>query len=865
MTIEEIKNELVKIFASPVQQYHKRKIVFWEDPEKEFSDSVSDLSLKGVNIICLSSKNLFMAKQAVNNEEAGDLLIYDPTNTDPKDDWLQDARLYADAIKHFDFYSMVMSRVGILETRQMRDVVKGYKRFWQSDERIKKFVSICPSAQTPAQVHLSVLATLLGSKTSAPTDILFHLFAGGLVASENAGLKAVESFGSLGNLWKVVGKYAGDTHENLENALNTILLTALYGTMGSSVPSKVTGYVYQPALSECQALVAEWTHNSNYSEESSSWICDAETRLGLASLFDGLTVEELMTSDLFPSIDGAILKKAFDAVANGGMSGGKAMALVGERRVRSWYGRYSNYFECLYSMGQLLHDKDAVGESFNYISGEELWADYSNRLSSIDSDYRHIHYFYYKTTFDSLGNIQDKLSMALDYLEGLYKNWFLNGLNDSWVKLVKDDLSKNGMVSYKIPLATDFFDKFIDSKLGDKITFVVISDGMRFEVAKELKDRLASSTKGDVEISTMEAVFPAITKYGMPALLPGKKTVGADYEVMVNGQVADTLSKRKAVLHSRVAESDAVSYSDLANMKTADLKEFVKDKKVVYVYHNDIDGTGHDSAGESKVFEACEDSIQKIIGLVKKICGVRASCRIVITSDHGFIYTYQKLNEAEKLSIKNDEIVDASGEKRCIVAKNEISSDFLLQVKMLVNNEAGSLVGYAPYQTIRLKAAGGSSNYVHGGVSLEEMMVPVVEFDSVRSDSKAYASNKDKYEHKPVGIKLTTPLSKPICTNVFAFDFYQDKSVGLDAAAAKYQIFLEDVKGSKISDIGNVIADKTDPDAAKRTFSVMLNLKPGKYLKSDIYYLTVMDVESGAILSKDQVVIDGDFSDDFGF
>src|SRR5574344_96246 len=554
-----------------------------------------------------------------------------------------------------------------------------------------------------------------------------------------------------------------------------------------------------------------------------------------------------------------------DAVANGGMAGEKAMKLVEERRTRSWYAKYANYYECLYSMGQLLRDKTSIGEAFNYLNGEEIWNDYAKKLSCIDSDYRHIHYFYYKTTFDSLGNIQDKLSSALDYLEGLYKNWFLNGLNDSWIKLVKGDLENQGFISYKIPIATDFFDKFIDPKLDEKITFVVISDGMRFEVAKELKDRLVSSTKGDAEISAMESVFPAITKYGMSALLPGKKTVGADYEVLVNGAVSDTLSKRKAVLHSRVAESDAVSYSDLANMKTADLKEFVKDKKVVYVYHNDIDGTGHDSAGESKVFEACEDSIQKIIGLVKKICGVRASCRVVITSDHGFIYTYQKLNEAEKLSIKNDEIVDASGEKRCIVAKNEISSDFLLQVKMLVNNEAGSLVGYAPYQTIRLKAAGGSSNYVHGGVSLEEMMVPVVEFDSVRSDSKAYASNKDKYEHKPVAIKLTTPLSKPICTNVFAFDFYQDKPVGLDAVVAKYQIFLEDVKGGKISDVGNIIADKTDPDAAKRTFSVMLNLKPGKYLKSDIYYLTVMDVESGAILSKDQVVIDGDFSDDFGF
>jgi hypothetical protein len=111
------------------------------------------------------------------------------------------------------------------------------------------------------------------------------------------------------------------------------------------------------------------------------------------------------------------------------------MKLVEERRTRSWYARYSNYYECLYSMGQLLHDKNTIGESFNYLNGEDLWSDYAKKLSSIDSDYRHIHYFYYKTTFDSLGNIQDKLSAALDYLEGLYKNWFLNGLNDSWIKL----------------------------------------------------------------------------------------------------------------------------------------------------------------------------------------------------------------------------------------------------------------------------------------------------------------------------------------------------------------------------------------------------------------------------------------------
>ena len=48
-------------------------------------------------------------------------------------------------------------------------------------------------------------------------------------------------------------------------------------------------------------------------------------------------------------------------------------------------------------------------------------------------------------------------------------------------------------------------------------------------------------------------------------------------------------------------------------------------------------------------------------------------------------------------------------------------------------------------------------------------------------------------------------------------------------------------------------------------FNVVLNLKSAKYDKSGIYYLTVLNAEDGNIVSKDRVIIDGDFSDDFGF
>ena len=60
MTIEEIKNKLIQVFAQPLAPYRKRMLVFWEDPEKEFADVIDQLSLSDVEIIVLSKRNLFL-------------------------------------------------------------------------------------------------------------------------------------------------------------------------------------------------------------------------------------------------------------------------------------------------------------------------------------------------------------------------------------------------------------------------------------------------------------------------------------------------------------------------------------------------------------------------------------------------------------------------------------------------------------------------------------------------------------------------------------------------------------------------------------------------------------------------------------
>lgn len=865
MNLEEIKTKLVLKFSAPLDEYYKRHIVFWTDSEKEFEDTVDELELEGVTIFKLTTNNFFKAKQLINDDNSGNLLIYDSTGItegDFKQDWLQDARImYKKESMTLDYYSMIMDKLGIAN-ETLRGTVKQYDKFWKNEKRIDELKKVAPSIKSAGELHLGILAVLCQAPTPEVPDILYRVFSGGLNIEDNQCIKHIDSFGSREILWKLLNKYVGDCHENLKNAFDTILISALYQTMGSAMPSKLRVNVINNAVSDAYSLVSEWTHNSEYKESIYAMIKNVDSKLGLSNLFDALSLDELIGSDIFPSINEAILRKLFSASATKAIAGSKIMAMVADRRKRLWYEDYSSYYECLYSIGELFCQYDKYQGGFHFVSETDLWNQYQKDIYLFDTHYRHIHYHFYQTTFEMVDSINDKVMDAINYVENLYKNFYLNGVNDVWVKLIKPSIETSGKINILTNTQLDFFQRYVEQECEDKLTIVVISDGMRYEVAKELSNTLQYQLKCDVKIEAVQGVFPSITKYGMAAVLPGKKVIDSNINVLSGGLKTASTDDRRAVLQKHIPESDAIRYPDIIKMNTTEKKEYLKGKKLIYVYHNDIDNSGHESSGESKVFGSCKDTIEKIVNLVKSLTNARASIKVVITSDHGFIYSYQKLDEVDKMSVNSDEIVDAEGEKRCIVSKAPIVSEFLVAPKLLINNEEETLLGYAPLQTIRLKASGGPSNYVHGGLSLQELMVPVVIFDNVRTSSEKYKNNSGKYDHEPVKIELVTE-TRNIYGLMPKMEFYQAKPIGVDAVEATYEVVIEDKMGKAISDTKIIVANKTDGDAVNRRFKVVLNINPGT--KSDKYYLLVNNQETHETIIKEEFQVINDFGGDFDF
>ena len=849
MAIEDIKKELEQRFAEPLDEFYKRRIIFWNDEDGDFKEEVTDLELSNAKVLILDESNQFSSKKLLSyDDQDSNYLVYNPLIVDPEHDWFLDIKLYSDEYRA-DQTSRWMQDMHIANTPELRKEVKYYKGFFNAASRRKLISNFDGVIDKKSSLYMSILSAICGTKERTPESIIKSVMLAG-TDLENPIKMNLLKYSVSDLFWRMARSATGfNASEKIDDLTNHVVLSAISRTMSSDVLFGLESRYSDIYSGYCYDLIFNWIH----SEDKNIFkpIGDFVTsNLSLANRFDQFDISNLVDTDVLPVTDEVILTKLMHSIIARNLDTDSIMSVVEKRRTSAWYEDYSYFYEGIYQVALMNKFYESHLNGFHHVTAKDIWDTYTSDYYQMDSYYREFHNAFSTCLQTIHPSLDDDFKDIAEYVEKEYKNWYLDKLATNWNKVIEDDLSSTGKIT-GLAQQTDFYQDVV-KKIDGKV-FVIISDAMRYDVAHSLAKQLEIETKADVSISAQQGIYPTITKFGMAALLPHKKleTVvqNGSVKVLVDGHASE-MSDRDGILKSYSENSVALRYKDIISMKRDEKRAAVKGKDIVYIYHDTIDVSSHND--ESTVFDACSKAINEIKNLVNVICNDLQGVNVVITSDHGFLYTYQELSEEDKMerSSFKQNIIEQG--RRYVITDNEANPDFLMPVNGIYNN--ANMLGFASRENIRIKGAGGV-NFVHGGTSLQEMCVPVITYKYLRSGYKALRINKDKYDTKQVSIALLSSNRK-VSNMIFNLSFYQKEAVKDNYVPCTYIAYIEDTTGNEVSDRQKIIADKTSTVAKDREFKCTFNLKSQKFNNTDTYYLVIIDEEGKQVPIKEEVQID---------
>ena len=862
MDLEMIIRDLNKRFAAPLPEFYKRRIIFWYDEDREFEDKLEDIEIANAKLLVLTGTNNFAAKKLLNvDDTTSNYLVYSPiTYESLEDDWLLNIELYSEEFRA-DLISIWMNEMDLPATPDFRRLVKVYKKFFGAQPRRAAFTKLNKGITTASQMHLAVMAAICGTTDMQPGSIVQAVIRGGTDMASNDVFQSLRSYGAEEPFWALVKQASGYNEgedASIERMVTHILLTATTRTLRIEYLAGLDSFISTPHQAWCYDFVSEWIAEEE-KPELIEILRSVEEELNLRKRFQQIPMEDLVRTEVFPCVNECILTQLMTEISNHIINVDVITSTVEKRRTLAWYDEVKCYYEGILQVAKMQAFFLEHSAGFHTVEARKVWKEYTEDYYHMDTYYRQYHLAFGKSLTMGNDHLDDLFKQVTDKVEGLYTHWFLGELGNNWADACADELAQYGRV-LEVPQQVDFYGQIKDE---DNRVFVIISDAFRYEVAASLAEQLRRETQSKVALRACAGIFPTVTKFGMAALLPHKELTveersSGGLQILADGMSTEA-GNRDKVLKTANRNSVALKYTDIAPMKRAERSALVKGMDVVYIYHDKVDEASHTS--DSMVFPACDDAIEEIKNIVRIIRNEFSGTRVYITADHGFLYTYSPLSEDAKVDKTTPSEQDVEIDRRYLITRKGATPEYLLPVKFMDDRYDA----FAPRASVRIKKKGGGLNFVHGGISLQEMVVPIIEYHYLRNDSKAYQRNKAKYDTKPVEIGLLS-ASRKISNMIFSLNFYQKEAVGDNRSAANYLLYFVDSNGKQISDTAKIIADKTSENGQERTFRCSFNLKSLKYDNRASYYLVIADESGLQMPQKEEFQINIAFAvDEFDF
>ncbi len=864
----DIQENLVRLFQD-------NRIVFWQDPDAEYLESIDALIPETVRLINLNLEPKLKVKVDI---ELGDgsekFLIYEPYHKpEPENDWLLNVRLYA-APFAADHSTQLLQQLG-LDSMTLRDHISLRRKFFASKARLQALQKRVTASDDASVLDRKMMAILAKCETNDMASLVITLFqslAGeGSIDAESKILEEFTRFGLQLSFWQQVEAGFGYAAEqpSLKNLLLCMLVTDFCYSTGS-LPAAMHG-LRLPVSAESNVVVclARWRDSASHSPAYDMLSTQAAGALKVQEQLTELTTERLLDNRSFMVVEQLIASRlrdrllseadsldedAFCSLVKARQSSYWASSVLSDNEdvARSAFGQVYKALEVSARFMGLTRDS-----SISFGGAAQAVERYTQQLFRVDQ--------YYRQICEAGSAVNDRgwdiLKPLLSEVEARYSQRYLSPLALSWGKLLENSTGDSLLKHWQldgIPSQQAFFKskiKPILDKPGDRRVFVVISDAFRYEAAEELVQQLNGSNRISARLNAQLGVLPSYTKLGMAALLPHQTITYKDKRVMVDGLPSASIEDRSKLLER--VRGIAIKADSFMAMRKDEGREFVRPWQVVYIYHNKVDAIGDSASTESGTFDAVRDSIDELSAICNKIINSLNGSQVFVTADHGFLY-----QETAPADINNHGRSEAAElvekKKRYVIGRNLPANDTAYLGNLSDTSGADTdLCFWIPKGIGRFHFIGGA-RFVHGGAMPQEVIIPLINVRQLKG------------KHAEGAVSRTTGVTVMgqnfrISTLRYRFQLVQTDAVSDRIKPLTIKVGLYDVTSGMepISNIEILTFSSSSTSLDDKLQDVWLTLDNRVYDSQSRYAMIIQNAETGIEEVRVSVTINLAFSMDF--
>ncbi len=315
---------------------------------------------------------------------------------------------------------------------------------------------------------------------------------------------------------------------------------------------------------------------------------------------------------------------------------------------------------------------------------------------------------------------------------------------------------------------THIYPEYVDPPSGGRVGYFLV-DAMRYEMGVELARLLEDGE--ELVVQPAIAALPTITPVGMAALLPGAEDSfsvvkrGDKLSARIDDSIMATSQERMKLFRANVPDMAEMTLGRLLQDGKGKVAKKIGTAAVVVVRSQEIDALG-EGGDDLLARQVMDTALGNIARGVRKLAALGIE-RFVITADHGFQFSIPK---AADMQTDNPGGNTLELHRRCWVGHGGATPAGTVRV-------TGAELGYDTdldfiFPTgLGVFVSYGGLSYHHGGISLQEIVIPVISLRLRTGAQEVETGVNVRIEGYPATI---TNRTFPVRVSVTADLFVQD-------------------------------------------------------------------------------------------